>query len=462
MRYLSVGMPIRMLSLVASTAIATFIGFSSDPALAQAAPTCKDGFELRGTILGDAGCVPQARQRLAQADPNPPRDGARPDAGSGAGPGPGPGDRSAPQARLSAITAFKNWATTNSVTNASIWVQTTQDGVYDADAIGSWRIDTIAPIASTSKAITAMCMLTLLDSNRLNLESTVQVLLPTFTSSILEQFRFNAASVRIEHLLRHTSGFALDPTQQNFVTGAADSEPDQWFARQAFNSGLSGIGTTYMYNNVNYAILGMVIKAVTGESYESYCKRTVLTPFGAPNARLATGVRGMEAFGGWEMSVREYANFYTRAFVRSRIDGSNSASRLMNSIPNPGFAIPGCTGCNYGLGVVVVPIGDTPSGPLARHHHYHHGDWNCVAGTSCNGATTPQQFASFAAKWDNIANFSRATEAFVIYDRHVSDAARVALDDNLRNAAFVADPAAPPSPPAAETSEEQMRRLFRN
>jgi CubicO group peptidase (beta-lactamase class C family) len=443
-----------MLTLPTLFAIATVAASWSASSVAQTAVACKPGFELAGTMRGEARCTPAAGERIAQADPNPVRGGS-------AGPRPGAGDRMMPQARLGAIAGFKTWASNNGVTNASIWVQTVSDGVYDADAIGSWRIDTIAPIASTSKAITAMCVLTLLDSRRIDLESTVQVILPAFTNSIPEAVRFNAASVRVEHLLRHTSGFNLDPTQQSYRTGAADANPDEWFARQAFQGGFNGIGSRYQYNNTNYAMLGMIIKAVTGQSYESYCKDAVLTPLGAPNARIGAGVRGMEAFGGWEMSVREYANFYTRAFVYSRILGSVSATTLMNYRP-ANFVIPGCSGCYYGLGVIVVPIGDIQTGPVARHNLFHHGDWDCATGTSCNGATTPQQFASFAAMWDNIADFSRATYAFVIYDRHVSDAARANLDDTLRNAAFAADPPAAAAPAAPQTTEEQIRSIIRN
>jgi hypothetical protein len=198
-------------------------------------------------------------------------------------------------------------------------------------------------------------------------------------------------------------------------------------------------------------------------------------PLGAPNARIGAGVRGMEAFGGWEMSVREYASFYTRAFLRSRIDGSVNASQLMNYRP-ASFVIPGCTGCYYGLGVIVVPIGDTQTRPNARHNLFHHGDWSCPTGSSCNGATTPQEFASFAAMYDNIADFGRATYAFVIYDRHVSDPARVNLDDTLRNAVSAPDPttaasgrgsavpAAPPTAavPAAPLTQEQVNSILRN
>jgi CubicO group peptidase (beta-lactamase class C family) len=324
---------------------------------------------------------------------------------------------------LNMLYAFQAWARDNKVPNASfVATQNAQEVI--STGWGSWNPNTIAPIASNSKAITAQCILTLINAHKLDMGSTVQQLLPAFTKTLDPNFQFNAASVRVEGLLRHASGLNFDPTQgSNFGTGATNANPDQVFARQALNRTLSGVGTTYFYNNTNYAILGLIIKTITGQSYESYCKSAVLTPNGAPNARIGAGVRAMEAFGGWEISAHEYSNFYVRAFDRKRLDSNGVAGVFMNSGPSPSFVISGCAGCNYGLGVIVVPVGTPATGPLARHNLFHHGDWSSTV-------TTPREFASFAAAWT-----TTGYTAVVIYDHHLpTDAGRNALDNALRNA----------------------------
>jgi D-alanyl-D-alanine carboxypeptidase len=47
-------------------------------------------------------------------------------------------------------------------------------------------------------------------------------------------------------------------------------------------------GTSYRYSNTNYCILGLVIEAVTGETFDAYVARTVLAPFGVTDAHTTT------------------------------------------------------------------------------------------------------------------------------------------------------------------------------
>ncbi|MFC7586641.1 hypothetical protein ACFQYP_25060 [Nonomuraea antimicrobica] len=68
------------------------------------------------------------------------------------------------------------------------------------------------------------------------------------------------------------------------------------------------------------------------------------------------------------------------------------------------------------LGVFVVA---TPQG----RNVFHHGSWQ-------SSATTPKQFGAFFAMWNN------GISVVATYDRNVTDAARLALDNTLRKAAY--------------------------
>src|SRR5262249_17526141 len=123
----------------------------------------------------------------------------------------------------------------------------------------------------------------------------------------------------------------------------------------------------------------MMIEAVTRENYEVFCKREVLTPNSAPNARIVENLKVWKAFGGWAMSPKEYLFFYTDAF--SKLYSSTPASPIeysargfMGLPPDPGFSIPDCTGCNYGLGVTVEPLGPPrDSGHIGPVNLFHYG-----------------------------------------------------------------------------------------
>src|SRR5262249_31556107 len=235
-----------------------------------------------------------------------------------------------------------------------------------------------------------------------------------------------------------------------FATAAGSPNPDEAFARASLNRepGASP-ATAYIPNNVNYAILGMIIKRITGEAYESFCTRTVLTPRGLTNARIAAGLRALEAFGGWEISARDYAQFFAAAYAPTAL---NSATALvfMNSLPSRPFLFSNdCETCSYGLGVMVMPVGEPRSGPTSRHDVFHHGDWSSTA-------TTPGEAGFLAASYTN------GMVVALNSDRHVpTDAARHALDVNMRIAAYAADPPTGARPPAPAAIEEQIRGIFR-
>jgi CubicO group peptidase (beta-lactamase class C family) len=256
--------------------------------------------------------------------------------------------------------------------------------------------------------------------------------LPEFTRTLNAGTEVGVNSIRVEHLLRHQSGLMFDPPQRDadFAVYARMANPDEAMAREALNrNGNRFNANVYQYNNINYAILGMMIKKVSGESYESYCKRKVLTPNGAPNARIGAGLKAMEAFGGWEISAREYASFYHNTLGYAALLRSGRSNNFMVTSPPPSVTvISGCPGCNYGLGVFVRPVTAPRLSPTVGYNTWHFGHW------PTSTVTTPKEFGAYAARWTN------GYLVVVIYDKGISDAQRDALDAGLRTASDTPDP----------------------
>src|SRR5262245_29824947 len=183
--------------------------------------------------------------------------------------GPGGGE-ARPQAVQAISQVFRAFLASNNVAEASMWVGQNGRSQLAAGNLGR-NTETVAPLATGSMSITALCILQLLNSARLDRDATIQVLLPEFTATLDEPFRsVNAASIRVVHLIQHTSGINFDATRDAaiFATAAASPRPDEAFARAALNRELPAPGSTYALNNVNYAILGMIIKRITAEPYE--------------------------------------------------------------------------------------------------------------------------------------------------------------------------------------------------
>lgn len=136
---------------------------------------------------------------------------------------------------------------------------------------------------SVTKISTALAVLDLVEDGLLDLDATVADLLPWFE---VEQFEGRAMTVR--DLLRHTSGLRdtvpavfgwlrYDEDLPNQTEYLRSKMPD--YALLRFLP-----GEDRRYSNLGYMVLGAVIEAVTGKSYEDVVRERVLNPAGMTSA----------------------------------------------------------------------------------------------------------------------------------------------------------------------------------
>ena len=171
-------------------------------------------------------------------------------------------------------------------TSASVAVMIEGDLVH-ASAFGVRVAGTFDPtepvdrfrIASVSKVITAIVTLQLVEDGLLAIDEPVGERVASYLGVTPTAA---AAQITVEQLLSHTSGFGT--FYATFFQGGATSCPDA--ARQGLTSGSGGGG--YHYSNMNFCVLGMLIEAVTGLSYEQAVYERLLTPLGITGMRLAS------------------------------------------------------------------------------------------------------------------------------------------------------------------------------
>lgn len=235
-------------------------------------------------------------------------------------------------------------------------------------------------IQSNSKAITAQCVKALVDEGRLSWDMQLSEVLDT------------ASPLSVAELVIHTSGLWPDSTQKAMPGWRGDMTPRwaQVTAQALARPG--GARAEYRYNNENYAILGAVIEAVTGEPYVAACADRVLAPLGI-TAGLSPLVGSYGPWGGWHMSALDYARFHHASFAGT------------DPTETPLAALGG--GAGYGLGMLSRPDG-------AGHNFWHFGRL-CYGRGAGNGG-------SYAVNW--------GTEWTVVaeYRTCVEDAAMGALD----------------------------------
>lgn len=130
--------------------------------------------------------------------------------------------------------------------------------------------------ASMTKSFTALAILRLRDEGKLRLDDPVSHWLPELDS--LRYLTSDAPVLTIRHLLTHTGGFPQDDPWADRRLETTEEELDALIAEGLSMSNLPGI--TYEYSNLGYTLLGRVIRAVTGESYQSYISSHIFRPLG--------------------------------------------------------------------------------------------------------------------------------------------------------------------------------------
>ncbi|MFL6070299.1 MAG: serine hydrolase domain-containing protein [Actinomycetes bacterium] len=137
-------------------------------------------------------------------------------------------------------------------------------------------------IASMTKSFTAATVLSLRDGGLLDLDTPVVKWVPE-----LAQGGPDAAVITLRHLLTMGGGFATDDPW-----GDRQQDLDISAFRALLARGVTPVlhpGDRFEYSNMGYAILGLVITAVTGLPYTEVVRERVLVPLGMQETGFAPG-----------------------------------------------------------------------------------------------------------------------------------------------------------------------------
>jgi CubicO group peptidase (beta-lactamase class C family) len=144
---------------------------------------------------------------------------------------------------------------------------------------------TVFRIASMTKSFTASAILALRDDGALKLDDPAETYVPELRD--WPPVSADSARISLRHLLTMTAGFPTDDPWGDRQQGLPLDE----FA--AFLSG--GVrfnwapGTKFEYSNLGFAILGLVVTAVTGVPYPDYIRDRLLLPLGMTRTGYEAG-----------------------------------------------------------------------------------------------------------------------------------------------------------------------------
>lgn len=240
-------------------------------------------------------------------------------------------------------------------------------------------------IASISKPITSVAIFKLIEEGTLALDDQVFAddrLLATYLDGPLAgdaENRKRLEAITIAQLLEHTCG------------GWGNRRRDPMFARDALDQDHPGLirwvlenrpldhapGAEYSYSNFGYCLLGRVIEAVSGQSYDAFVQERLLTPAGVRGIVLgererenrlpdeviyygdgddpygrSMNVRRMDSHGGWVASASELVRFGVH------VDGNGPPADLLEEASLQAMTTPSSANKGYARGWAVNRAGN--------------------------------------------------------------------------------------------------------
>jgi N-acyl-D-amino-acid deacylase len=273
-------------------------------------------------------------------------------------------------------------------------------GYSDLEAGRPMQPDDMFRIGSTSKMLTAVAVMQLVEQGKVDLDAKFLEVLPQYSVTAGGDPRLKLITIRM--LLQHSGGWDRNVSGDPFskqveiakelgVTAPAGcSDTIRYMMGKPLDF---APGTKWAYSNVGYCILGRIIEKVSGENYESYVRRHILDPAGIrggyigttrqgrqrphevkyydyPGAPLADsvfpgegkvplqygGLELQDAPGGWIVSTVDLLRFM------SALDGSRTLSPVSRATLKQMQENPGLPGIGpsiwYGFGLYVGPSPD--------------------------------------------------------------------------------------------------------
>jgi CubicO group peptidase (beta-lactamase class C family) len=136
-------------------------------------------------------------------------------------------------------------------------------------------------IGSVTKSFTALAIMQLSEAGRVQLDAPVQRYLPWWRVADPDA----STQVTVRDLLYQVSGLSKATGNAYATSGDTHDSALEDRVRALRDAKLSQpVGTTWQYSNANYWTLGMIVQAVSGQSYETYVQQHIFDPLQMRNS----------------------------------------------------------------------------------------------------------------------------------------------------------------------------------
>lgn len=138
-------------------------------------------------------------------------------------------------------------------------------------------------LGSTSKTFTALAVMRLVESGKIDLDEPIK----TYLSDFHIQNHDYENQITVRHLLNHTSG--LSGKDLSGYSIGADNLTEELIPIRRCNPHFAP-GTHYEYFNSNYRVLGLLIERISGMSFGKFIKQEIFEPLSMYSSSADTNV----------------------------------------------------------------------------------------------------------------------------------------------------------------------------
>lgn len=182
---------------------------------------------------------------------------------------------------------------------------------HEVDVNGALPSDGVM-VGSLTKMVTGLAVARLIQDGKLTLSTRLGEVLTKYFDEHGKPLDPSLRDITVERLLTHTAGlrtnYLSDPVHgirnsDVFSNLGPDSTAFDYLV--AAHADVSNGRTDYVYSNISYLLLGLVVEAISGESYQQFCIRNVFAPLGILDALIPDSYQVVAPFAGWRMKASD-------------------------------------------------------------------------------------------------------------------------------------------------------------
>lgn len=225
-----------------------------------------------------------------------------------------------------------------------------------SQSAGEFTPKTQAPIASSSKWLTAALILSLVDAGKISLDDKISKHLPIFT-------KYSKGFITVKQCLSHLTGIESEPIKlSNFQNrskyNSLEEEVEEFATKREI---ISNPGIEFRYSNVGMNMVGRYIEVALKRGFEQLMQEKILRPLQMRSTNFSS-LSAINPSGGAQSTANDYMNFCAMLLNKGMFNGkrvlSEASVKLLLEAQTTSsmikYAPKTAEGYNYAMGAWVL------------------------------------------------------------------------------------------------------------